>query len=52
MDELENFARRSQVDTERPRIAGLGAQTAQQIEQSAIVQDGSPGSTAGSAVSA
>lgn len=43
---MENLERRREVDLARAGISGFGAQAAQELEEGAIVQGGSPGSTA------
>ncbi len=46
MDEFEDLPGRRQVDLAGARVPGFGAQATQELEEGAIVQGSSPGSTA------
>jgi hypothetical protein len=46
MNEVEDLPGRCQIDLAGAGISGFGAQAAQELEEGAIVQDSSPGSTA------
>jgi hypothetical protein len=46
MDEVQDLARTREIDPSRSRVPGLRAETLQELEEGAVVQDRTPGSTA------
>ena len=46
VDEIENLSRIGQVNAARARIPGLRTEALQELEEGAVVQDRTPGSTA------